>query len=468
LKTEISDQKIKTPRILIAGTTSGAGKTTIAMGLIAALRKRGYKVQPFKVGPDYIDPGYLNQAAGKICRNLDSWLIPKETLLKLFTKNAHESDIAVIEGVMGLYDGYKGRSEAGSTAEVAKLLRCPVLLVIDGHSLARSAGAVALGYRDFDSELDLAGVVFNRVNSEKHFQMLRTSVEGKGIPVLGYFKEDSGVKLVSRHLGLIPTGEQIKIKEILDRIVLKIEGRIDLNRIIEMAGQAPALRREIDLTPPQAKRRVRIAIAQDKAFSFYYQDNIELLQTYGAEIVFFSPLEDSQLPADVDGLYFGGGFPEIFAERLTHNEQMRKSIVSAVRSGMPTYAECGGLMYLTRSVIDFRGQQFEMVGVLPFICQLQRKLTLGYREVIFLQDTILAGKGEIVRGHEFHYSQINGYQENLFPAAYRVCNDSDQREGGFALKNLFASYLHLHFAGYPLLAERFVQSCQDWQEGKRR
>lgn len=468
MRTEISGQKTKVPRILIAGTASGVGKTTFTIGLIAALRKRGYKVQPFKVGPDYIDPGYLNQAAEKICRNLDSWLIPKEILLKLFTKNAHESDIAVIEGVMGLYDGYKGQSEAGSTAEVAKLLRCPVLLVIDGHSLAQSAGAIALGYKDFDSELNLAGVVFNRVKSERHFQMLKTSVENKGIPVLGQFKEDPKIGLVSRHLGLIPTAEHIEIGEILDRIAPMIEEGVDLNRIVEMADRAPALRRKIDLSSPSAEREVRVAIARDKAFSFYYQDNIECLETYGAELVFFSPLEDSELPADVDGIYIGGGFPEVYAQKLAQNEKMRRSLASAIYSGMPTYGECGGLMYLARSVTDFRDQKFEMVGVLPFTCQMQRKLTLGYREIAFLQDTILARKGEIVRGHEFHYSQIDGYQEDSLPAAYRVRNDLDREEEGFVSKNLFASYLHLHFASNPSLAERFVQSCKDWREGRRR
>lgn len=463
--------RIQAPRLVIAGTASGVGKTTIATGLMAALAAQGYRVAPFKIGPDYIDPSYHHVATGQPSRNLDTWMVSPPTVAHLFARAAAQADLAIIEGVMGLYDGFSGRSEAGSTAEVAKLLGAPVVLVMDVASLARSAGAMALGYRDFDPDLWLAGIVLNNVGSDKHALWVKEAIESVGIPVLGYLHRDGALHLPHRHLGLIPTAERgvvssdSELGQALHAIREQIKKGIDLDRIIELARSAPPLEAAdpglFPTEPPPAS--VRIAIARDEAFSFYYEDNLDLLRAHGAELVVFSPLHDSRLPEGSQGLYLCGGFPEMYAEGLAANRAMHKAIRQASQQGLPIYAECGGLMYLTESITDLEGRTHSMVGLVPgrIVTEGQR-LKLSYAVIQVQRDSILAHRGQELRGHEFHLSDWLDLPPDM-PRAYVVRpheSGSHPRSEGYCRRNILASYIHLHFATAPDLALNFVAACR--------
>lgn len=463
-------EKIKLPRIVIAGTASGVGKTTISVGIVAVLRNRGYRVQPFKVGPDYIDPSYLEQAAGNTCRNLDSWMASPQTVIELFNRASASADIAVIEGVMGLYDGYDGLSEQGSTAEVAKLLGAPVILIINGCSMARSAGAMALGYQAFDSDLNLAGVVINEISSGAHYRMVKDAVEHTNISVLGCLARDSQIRFKERHLGLVPAVEG-GVQEKIKRLAETVEKSINIEAIIEISRSALPLKLPSTSIFPKKRadnRGVCIAVAKDKAFNFYYRDNLELLEAHGAHIAYFSPLADDKLPADTSGLYIGGGFPEVFALQLAKNKQIKMAIRDSVESGMPTYAECGGLAYLSREIVDFARSNHPMVGVIPYSCKMGKSLTMGYREIKVLQDNILACQEEVLKGHEFHYSHLEGMfpSRDSFSFAYCLLGKGKQGKEGLVCKNLLASYIHLNFCGFPSLADNFVINCKKWQQGQ--
>ena len=449
-----------TQAIVIAGVRSGVGKTTIATGIMGALSRRGYRVQPFKAGPDYIDPSYHELACGVPSRNLDTWLIPHRTVLELFQRAASRRQISVIEGVMGVFDGHSSLTEEGSTAELAKLLDAPVILVADAGKVARSVAAEVLGYQQFDPELRIGGVILNGVGGPRHLEFCQPQIEETtGLPVLGYLPRRDQLVQPERHLGLIPTVEGTVARQWYDSLIAQVEETIDLDRIVQMADSCntPSARPEAYPETAQPKR-ARIAIAKDKAFSFYYQDSLDLLETWGAELVPFSPLDDSRLPEGVGGLYIGGGFPEMFAEELSRNKPMHTAILQAVSQAVPVYAECGGLMYLGRSLSDLDGAQFPMVGAIPAVSAMSdRRLTLGYREVESQSDSPLMPRGHRVRAHEFHWSTL---EEPPIPerSVYRVV-DQDNRPDGFQVGSVWASYVHIHLGSDASMARRFVETC---------
>ena len=450
--------------IVIAGTTSGVGKTTVATGLMGALVRQGLKVQPFKTGPDYIDPSYHTWVTGESSRNLDTWLLSRDAVAELFSRAMVGKDIAVIEGVMGLYDGRSSLSEEGSTAELAKLLGAPVLLVVDSRKGARSLAAMVAGYQAFDSSLCLCGIILNGIGSDKHLRLCREAIEHyTGLPVLGYLPRRDSLSLPERHLGLVPTVEGSASEEFLRLLVAQCEATLDIPRILRLSGQALVPQAEPQLFPPVRKPAMaKIAVARDKAFSFYYQDSLDLLEAWGAELAPFSPLQDADLPVDISGLYIGGGFPELYAAELAANESMRQAVKVAAGRGMPVYAECGGLMYLGESIGDFQGNEYPMVGTIPVSSRIDSpRLSLGYRTVQALGDGPILRRGETVRGHEFHWSVLrtNGAAAN----AYRIL-ETEGRQEGFQNKQLLASYIHLHLGSLPHMASRFVENCRQFRE----
>ncbi len=464
--------------IVIAGTTSGVGKTTVATGLMGTLVHLGLKVQPFKTGPDYIDPSYHTWVTGQPSRNLDTWLLPRDAVAELFSRAMAGKDIAVIEGVMGLYDGHSSLNEEGSTAELAKLLGAPVIIVVDSRKGARSLAAMVSGYQAFDASLRLGGVILNGIGSDEHLRLCQEAIEHyTGIKVLGYLPRREGLSLPERHLGLVPTVEGAASEEFLKLLVAQCEASFNIPRILSLSEQAAAPQARPCLFPPEPCPPVaRIAVARDKAFSFYYQDSLDLLEAWGAEIVPFSPLEDTRLPRGISGLYIGGGFPELYAAGLAGNKPIREAIKAAAGQGMPVYAECGGLMYLGRSIGDFQGNEYPMVGAIPVSSRIDSpSLSLGYRTVQALGDGPVLRRGETVRGHEFHWSVLEGNTDSA--SAYRVM-DKDGRLEGFhqnlvwdfvgkleitdprAL--LLASYIHLHLGSLPGMASRFIENCRQF------
>ena len=468
-------------KLLIAGTNSGVGKTTITMGLIAALRRRGLRVQPFKAGPDYIDPTYHTLAAGRPCRNIDTWMVPPQRALALFYKAAHPADLALIEGVMGVFDGFSYDSEDGSSAQIAKLVNAPVLLVLDVGKMARSVGALVTGYTNYDPALPLAGFILNRCGSEGHYQGLKQAIgQVTSLPVLGWLPKETGLHIPERHLGLVPTDERGELTDFIGHTADLLERYFDLDGIeaacsIETdppAGQ-PIINEALNGTgtatafdhPAGAPRPV-IAVARDAAFSFYYEDNLDLLREAGADITFFSPLTADALPTEAAGLYLGGGFPEMHAAQLAANTPLLASIRQAHAAGMPIYAECGGFMTLTEAIIDLDGQTHRMAGLVPGLTRMESRLrSLGYRVVESPSGNFLLPPGRTARGHEFHWSS---WQTDSDCPAWQI----QPRRGaaaphpdGYAAGNLVASYVHLHFAHEPALALNFVRACRAWLEG---
>ncbi len=452
----------RVPGILIAGASSGVGKTTVTTGVVGALRRRGLAVQPFKVGPDYIDPSYLTQVAGRPCRNLDGWMVPPAALAELYVRATAAADVAVVEGVMGLFDGHPGREGAGSSAQVAKLLGLPVLLVVDVGKLGQSAAAVALGYARLDPEVRVVGLVANNVGSPGHLRLVAAAVErATGLPMVGHLPRREELAIPERHLGLIPVAEGRTDESFFAHAVAQVEEAFDLAALLHLAEQAAPL----DPVPtglfPASRRPpvAAIAVAQDEAFCFYYQDNLDLLAAWGAQLLPFSPLRDRSLPVGAQGLYFGGGFPELFAEQLAANGPMRESIRAAHVAGMPIYAECGGLMYLCRSLGDLAGGRHPAVGLVPAEAGMAgSRLTLSYVEARARCQTPLLAVGETARGHEFHRSRVEPSLDG--PAA--VYDVGDGRREGYLDGNLLASYVHLHFASNPCLAPNFVAACAAW------
>ncbi|MCL2295783.1 MAG: hydrogenobyrinic acid a,c-diamide synthase (glutamine-hydrolyzing) [Methanomassiliicoccaceae archaeon] len=448
------------PRIVIAATHSGAGKSTITMGLLMALKKRGLNPQSFKTGPDYLDPMHHTMVIGKECRNLDTWMFGNE-VERLFVNGADGSGISVIEGVMGLYDGIDGISEEGSTAHLSKILKAPVVLVIDAKATARSAGAVALGFKEYDKEVDLAGVIFNRVGSQSHLSMLSSSL--RGTPALGGVLRNDCMALESRHLGLVPAEEDYDRGK-YEKIREHVESCIDIDKLIKIAESAPPMSKEYKKRSA-SKGKVRIGVARDRAFNFYYIHNIESIAEAGAEIVQFSPLED-ELP-DVDGLYFGGGYPELFSKGLERNGRMRAAVKKASEDGMPIYAECGGLMYLSKHMDDMESRRHEMCGVFGTESKMSNsKRTLGYVEMTSNTDSVLCRKGWTVRGHEFHYSTTvpTGSEKYAFDLARG--HGIEGGKDGMMINNTVAGYTHIHFASNPKIPERFVESCNAFSRAR--
>lgn len=449
------------PRLVLAAPASGQGKTTVAAALMHLLARRGLRVAPFKVGPDYIDPSHHRAAAGRPSRNLDGWLLPHETVRALFrraTTGERAAEVAVIEGMMGLFDGHSAIGEAGSTAEMAKLLAAPVVLVMDASAAARTAAAIVHGLHTFDPGLPLAGVVLSRVGGAAHYEICREAIAQTGVPVLGYLPEDPGLALPERHLGLVLAGERRLDPE---RLAALAAETLDVEGLLEVARSAPSLPAAADpLPPPVGGTEAVIAVARDAAFDFYYEDNLDLLRDLGAEIRFFSPLADAELPPDAGALYLGGGYPELHAEALFINLPLRRAIRAFAAAGGPVYAECGGLMYLSEALMDARRTRHIMVGLVPGTSLMRERVTLGYREVEALRDSPIARAGQQVRGHEFHYSVLD--TPPTAPAYRRV--DGEEVEGIVAgpRGNVLASYIHVHFGTDPRLAERLVQSARSF------
>jgi cobyrinic acid a,c-diamide synthase len=430
------------PRVVIAGTSSGAGKTSVTCGVIGALRRRGLAVQGFKVGPDYIDPSYHAAASGRPGRNLDAFLSGPDLIAPLARHGARGADVAVIEGVMGLFDGASGRGELASTAHVAKLLQAPVVLVVDAAAMARSVAAVVHGYRTFDPSVDVAGVIFNKVGSDSHEQLLRDAVD---VPVLGALHRDDRVRAPERHLGLVPAGE-FHAREALAALADAAEREIDLDALLSVARAAPPLDGDAWAPGERNGATARIAIAQGPAFSFHYRENLELLEAAGAELAPFDPLVDERLPDGAGALLLAGGFPEVFGDELAANERLRAGIAAFAASGRPVLAECGGLLFLCRE-LDGR----PMCGVLPATARMGR-LTLGYREAEAATSTPWIDAGERVRGHEFHYAEVE-------PAAGAPAWMLARGPEGFVAGGVQASFLHTHWAAHPELARRLVQAA---------
>jgi len=458
--------------IAIAGERSGVGKTTVTLALLAALRRRQHTVQSFKVGPDYIDPMFHSYVTGKACRNLDPILTSETYVQQCFKYHSHTADYALIEGVMGLFDGASGTHDAGSTAQVAKLLNVPVVLILNCSSTSRSIAAIAHGYRTFDPQVQVAGVILNRVSSDRHLELLTAALLPLELPILGVLRRRDDISIPDRHLGLIPAGELTDLNDTLDRLADIGETCFDWERLLPLLTTKPVF---TSPTPPwkapslfqgdwggiehSATPTIRLAIAKDAAFNFYYADNLDLLRL-GAELVEWSPLHDRQLPSDIQGLYFGGGYPEVFAETLAANQSARQAVKAAITAGMPTYAECGGLMYLCDRIIDFNEQSYPMVGIFPTTAVMGKRLTLGYRQLTALQDTLLLNVGDRVWGHEFHRStltdfppqplcHLEGYESKLVFAPE-----------GWSRYQVQAAYTHLHFGARPDLPDRFLNYCR--------
>jgi cobyrinic acid a,c-diamide synthase len=456
--------------IIIAGTHSGVGKTTITAGLIAALRRRGLTVQPFKIGPDYIDPTYHTLSAGRRCRNLDTWLMPRDRIVPLVMSSTRAADFAVIEGVMGLFDGLGYEEDVGSTAEIAKLLDLPVVLVIDAAKTARSAAAIVVGYDRFDPDLCLAGVIINRVASEQHGRgVARAIAKASTAPVLGWIPRDAHLQIAERHLGLVPTVEPGRWSDFLAAAERAVAERLDIDLLCRLAAPIQTGNRdapEVHGTRLAGQKPI-VAVACDEAFHFTYEENVELLRQAGGAIVFFSPLHDHAIPSEASGIILSGGFPEMYAARLAANFGMIESIRDAHARQTPIYAECGGLMYLTEAIVDQEGHSHEMVGLLPGHSVMSDRLTLGYRRGRAVSGSWLFDAGEEVHGHEFHYSRWENRPAGM-PAAYLVQSATGEGETwpeGVCIDNIWASYLHLHFWGKPELAERFVAACHRVRAG---
>jgi cobyrinic acid a,c-diamide synthase len=437
---------VETPRIVIAGTHSGTGKTTVASGLMAALASRGLRVAPFKVGPDFIDPSYHTLAAGRQGRNLDAFLSGPEMIGPLFAHGARDADIAVVEGVMGLFDGKNGGEELASTAQVAKLLGAPIVLVVDARAMARSAAAMVHGYTTFDPEL--------RVGSDAHEKMLRDALKPLGISVLGALRRDDEIRTPDRHLGLVPVAERrAEARRSLDALGATISDSLNLDGLLRLARSAGPLgvrpwspgSAEVNLS-----ENIRVAVATGPSFSFLYRENLESLVAAGAEVVTFDPTAEEGLPAGTDALYIGGGFPETYAEALSANVGLRESVRDFAHSGRPVVAECGGLLYLAREL-----DGHPMCGVLDATARMTKRLTLGYREVRALTDSPLAETGTAARGHEFHYSTVE-------PGAGRTpaWDVAGRVPEGFVSGSVHASYLHTHWAATPGLPRRLVRAAR--------
>ncbi len=440
------------PALLIAGTHSGCGKTTLTLGIMAALARRGLAVQPFKCGPDFIDPSLHQMVTGRISRNLDVRMCGKDFVRRTFLRNGGECDCAVVEGVMGLFDGGEG-----SAAHLAKTLELPVILVIDVRSAAESVAAVAHGFATLDPGLRLAGIICNRVGSDRHRQMIADAIQAHcDLPILGFLPRNEAVSIPSRHLGL-HMGEEHPLRgEGLEQLISLIEGHLDLDQLLNMARQRKATPEPPAFSLVKEGAPVRIGVARDAAFCFYYEDNLDLLREAGGELIFFSPLRDKILPSALDGLYLGGGYPELHAAALSDNGELRAQIRRFAEAGRPVYGECGGFMYLCTSITDQTGTRFPMVGLYPFAARMQPRLrSLGYRQPLVAQDCLLAPRGTVLHGHEFHYSTIDHFE--TFPAAYHL---ADGQIEGFLHHNTLAGYIHLHWGRTPEAAARFVQACR--------
>lgn len=436
---------------LLAATHSGAGKTTVTLGLLAALGRQGYTVQPFKCGPDFIDPTLHRMVTGRISRNLDLRMCGEGYVTETFRRHGAGSDILLVEGVMGLFDG-----GTGSAAALAKHLRIPVILVVDAKAAAESIAAVVKGFESLDPGLDLKGVIVNRVGSPRHLSLLTSAVEAHcRTPILGALPRDPRFTIPDRHLGLMMGSEHPLTQGQLDLLASAVEEHIDLAAVVRLA-QASSPLSAAGITKAAAQPEVRIGVARDEAFCFYYQDNLDLLAEAGATLVEFSPLNDRVLPPGLDGIYLGGGYPELFGEPLAQNLTMLAEIKAWSDAGLPLYAECGGFIYLCQGLVDQEGLFHALAGVFPTRAKMRPRLaSLGYREATITSPCPLGQSGQLF-GHEFHYSEI----EEMPGAVSRVFRLQDGREEGYRVKNTVGGYLHLHFGRTPEAARHFVDLCR--------
>ncbi|MGO9016845.1 MAG: cobyrinate a,c-diamide synthase [Syntrophobacteraceae bacterium] len=476
----MADQLRQKQAFLVCGTHSGCGKTTVALGLLAALRARGLSVQPFKVGPDFIDPGLHTLIAGKQSRNLDGWMLSRRWNEELFRRLLEGSDVGLIEGVMGLFDGYEGQTESGSSAEMAKWLEVPAVLVVDARSMARSVAALLYGFMQFDPALNFAGVIFNRIGGEAHLKYLKEAVAAAcpEVAVLGGIPGEDRIRMPERHLGLV-TADEIRLDAGWQKTLAELmEKRLDIDLLLEKTRYSSQTRPH-PLTsnlaglpgaaggsapPPE------IAVARDAAFCFYYPDNLELLEKAGAQLRFFSPVSGETLPETCSGAYLGGGYPELFAKAISENARFLHSLRERAGLGMPIYAECGGLMTLGRFIDTIDGEKYNMAGILPFGTRmLPRRKALGYTEVVLRRQCLLGGPGRIIRGHEFHYSEIVEPESNSnFEFAYDLRRRKHEaaRPEGYQAGSVLASYIHLHWGSAPEAAGQFVSHCAEWGKGR--
>lgn len=470
------------PKFMIAGTASGVGKTTVAMGLMAALSETK-TVQPYKVGPDYIDPAFHSYITGRKCRNLDSYLLDAPMIQYLFEKNVQEADLAVVEGVMGFFDGAEVGSDVGTSASIAKMLNLPVILVVSGAKVASSLAATVKGFDLFDPAIRIAGVIINHVGSKQHYDLLKAAIEHHTeVEVCGYLLKNSQLVLPERHLGLVPAGEQADLQAVFKALGEAVAETVDLKKILKlsndrMAGMGNEAEAKVPIGLKDMALRagvsvfneepVRIGIASDEAFNFYYQDALDVMETYGSVVwVPFSPMYDDQLPANLDGLYFGGGFPEMFPETLKANGSFIKSLLRTLEAGMPYIAECGGLMYLCDQLTDLKGQTHEMAGWLPGRTVMTKGLQrFGYGELRLNKDCIYGKQDDVIRIHEFHRSSA----EVAVPCHYHL---TKVRYGevvsawtcGYSKGKGIAGYPHMHWCSNLSFAKNFLRSCLDFQK----
>ncbi|WLR52089.1 cobyrinate a,c-diamide synthase [Bacillus tianshenii] len=448
-------------RFVIAGSGSGVGKTTLTLGLMAAFQKRGLTVQGFKCGPDYIDPSFQTALTGRPARNLDSWMFSEETLMAILARGQNGADLSIIEGVMGFYDGKDPLSNRGSTAEISLLTSSPVVLVVNCASMARSAAAIVKGFQMLDEKVDIRAVIANKVGSEGHYKLVKAAVEQEcGVPVIGYLTKQSELTLPERHLGLVPAIERGDLDGFFNKLAEVVGEQIDLDMLYELS-EAPAVAADETLFAVKQPIQVTIAVAKDEAFNFYYPENFELLEVYGAKLHYFSPLRGETIPQEASALYIGGGFPEEFARELAEQEAVKASIRAAAERGMPILAECGGYMYLTDSLQTTDGETHEMVGLVRGSVRMTDKLAaLGYREIEPSEKHPFFSPADQLRGHEFHYSVFE--TDETQAEAYHVSALGKTACTGYAGRNIAAGYTHLHFASNPTAAEKFVAAAKEY------
>ena len=442
------------PRLMIASPHSGAGKTTVVCALIKALQNQGLTLSSFKSGPDFIDASYHSRVAKSPCRNLDSWLIPKKNLSRLFVNGFADSDLAVIEGAMGLFDG-QGTSSIGSSAHLSKVLKIPVILLLDAKAMAYSAAALVYGFKNFDRSVKIKGLIFNNVASPRHLNILKNSLKKSNLPLLGYLPKDKQILFKKRHLGLHLAHESESIDKKIEIAASLVQKNFNLDLIIKIARQAPSL--ETHKTITKSKPSTVIGVAYDDAFNFYYRDNLDLLKANGAQIKYFSPITDKSLPS-VDGLYFGGGYPELHAQKLAANNSLKHEIKTAASDGMPVYAECGGYLYLSKT-LSVNQKTYDMVNIFETEASMEKKFqALGYAKANCLSDNILSTENTTLKGHQFHYSKTTYPRKNTYAFVL-----SDGKKTGSICKNAIGSYLHVHFGSDFKIAKNFVKACQGFK-----
>jgi cobyrinic acid a,c-diamide synthase len=458
---------MKPPTLIIAGTTSSVGKTTISLAIMYALKyKKGFSVQPFKIGPDFIDPSYHKIITGRESRTLDAWMMGNNGIISTVQNAAIDVDVAIIEGVMGLFDGLSGKNDFASTAYVAKILSSPVILVIDAAKAARSIAAIAFGYLHFDRRLKISGIILNNVSGPKHARYITEACKSKiKVPILGIVQRDNELRMDERHLGLIPTDElDYTKKSKIMKVAKKVSEEIYYDKIVSLFKLKKSKFTDIVKKSESSISKLKIGVALDNSFNFYYNENLNSLRNLRAEITFFSPLNDNHIPNDVSGLMLGGGFPEVMADKLHSNQSMRRSIKTAVEQGMPIYGECGGLMYLTKSIAGYRDfkRPFKMVGVIDANTIMTGRLTLNYTQADMTSN--LFGNIQNIRGHEFHYSKIENIPQDS-KYVYNMKRGSGIDGGkhdGVLIYNSIASYMHLHFydTRFP---NKWIKFCIDFE-----